>query len=267
MATAGQLTEEVSKLLGLPKTLVGTKWRQMSEAGLTTKGGRGLSAPRMQSRDAAQLLAACCGASVERSSAVTTLEDYGILQSAHTARMLEERHTGRTFIVFEDETGNAQERREERHHWKSPGWSEDDLAQWHFDGMSLPSLEALSEHHSLIDLLTALIDAAQANEFGRLEHEKHPGEEVFFGFIMEFRGPVPGASIEIDLSIPNVISYREHGQYLMPETVAGHHLSIDGAPPKLPYEELEKRFNPGDMTVTRRITQETFYGLAELMRS
>ena len=64
MATPGQLVHTVSKVLGIPQATVVQYDRNLVEAGLRTKGGRGLSAARVTSQDAASLLIAIAGAPI-----------------------------------------------------------------------------------------------------------------------------------------------------------------------------------------------------------
>ena len=58
MATPGQLVQVMADILGIPKATVTQYDRVLAEKGLRSKGGRGTSAARVTSRDAANLLIA-----------------------------------------------------------------------------------------------------------------------------------------------------------------------------------------------------------------
>lgn len=58
MATPGELISATAAALGLAEVTVSTYFKALREAGLTTRGGRGRSAPQMTVRDATHLLVA-----------------------------------------------------------------------------------------------------------------------------------------------------------------------------------------------------------------
>jgi hypothetical protein len=85
MATPGQLVEEMAASLGMPVATVTQYDRQLAEAGLRSKGGRGTSAATVTQRDAANLLIAIgaspfAGPTVKE--AVRTCKAYGSLRAA-----------------------------------------------------------------------------------------------------------------------------------------------------------------------------------------
>ena len=70
--TPGQLVTTVSEVMGVPRPTVAVIDRQLSEAGLRSKGGRGLSAAAMTPTDAANLLIAVAVARADLSAADAT---------------------------------------------------------------------------------------------------------------------------------------------------------------------------------------------------
>ena len=78
MARSTELGECVAKVLGLRPTTTASHIRNLREAGLLTKTGRGITGAHMSARDAASLLiAATCSQDVKDS--VDTIQRYGIL--------------------------------------------------------------------------------------------------------------------------------------------------------------------------------------------
>src|ERR1700680_4344941 len=64
MATPGELVHIIANVLGIPEATVVQYDRNLAAAGLRTKGGRGRSAAKVTSRDAANLLIAIGGAPI-----------------------------------------------------------------------------------------------------------------------------------------------------------------------------------------------------------
>jgi hypothetical protein len=87
MATPGKLVHTVAAVLGIPEATVVQHDRNLAEAELRTKGGRGRSAARVTSHDAANLLIAICGAPISGASvkeSLTTCNRYGPLRAYDT---------------------------------------------------------------------------------------------------------------------------------------------------------------------------------------
>lgn len=68
MATPGQLVQAMAVVLGIPSVTVSQYDRQLAEAGLRTKGGRGNSAAKITTLDAANLLITILGSPVSGAS-------------------------------------------------------------------------------------------------------------------------------------------------------------------------------------------------------
>lgn len=181
MATPGELITAIANILGIPEVTVASYYRSLREGGLVTKGGRGLSAPKMTTRDAVHLLLACGGARFERESAASVVRDYIKLRAAHSAR------------------------------WRGEveGWLENDEGVWILPMIQIPQLQALPPHHTFDDAFTALIEAFIAEEeaFKKL----HLIEVVF-------SGPKPASRIRIDfVGTSELPPQEEETQYLLPE--------------------------------------------------
>jgi hypothetical protein len=128
VATPGKLVRAVADMLGAPEPTVIQHDRNLVAAGLRSKGGRGLSAAQVTSRDAANLLIAICGsppfgASVKET--VTTYHRYAPLRAFRGTKL-----------------GNFSRVKSE-----------------------LPTLGSLPAGHSFLDALAALIDSIAAGEF------------------------------------------------------------------------------------------------------
>jgi len=78
MASPGQLVDAVAEVLGVPQPTVKVHDYNLSVAGLRSKGGRGRSAAKMTSVDAANLLIAVAASSFVKDT-VDTVRDYADL--------------------------------------------------------------------------------------------------------------------------------------------------------------------------------------------
>ena len=89
MVTSGQLISEVASVSRLPPVTVGTYYKALREAGLTSKSGRGPSAARMTVTDAANLLIAIgSGASAKDApAAVRRIRAYKRQRTEDTLRV------------------------------------------------------------------------------------------------------------------------------------------------------------------------------------
>jgi len=70
LVSSTQLSECIARATGVPEATVLLHMRNVREAGILTQGGRGRSAARMTTRDAANLLIAVAGASAVKDSVV-----------------------------------------------------------------------------------------------------------------------------------------------------------------------------------------------------
>ncbi|HWK32369.1 MAG TPA: hypothetical protein VNR51_01645 [Hyphomicrobium sp.] len=84
MASPKELVECVAEAFGLPVATVGMHDRALSDAGLRTKGGRGLNVPPVTAADAARLMIAVSATPVSGAAIANTVEQcrqYGALQA------------------------------------------------------------------------------------------------------------------------------------------------------------------------------------------
>lgn len=162
MATPGQLVETMAAVLGLPQATVAQYDRQLSEAGLRSKGGRGRSAAKVTAGDAANLLLAILGSPVAGASirpAPEASRAYGALRERPSAG------TQATFAKF-----------------------------------GLRCISELPAEHSLADALTILIEQAGKGEtfFVRDGRQRLDAD---FAWGLRLQGPSPWAEIAFDASL------------------------------------------------------------------
>jgi hypothetical protein len=170
MATPGELVHTIAQALGIPATTVVQHDRNLAAFGLRTKAGRGRSAARVTSVDAANLLIAIggapiSGASVKESSRTCEryrgLRSYGVLQK-----------TG-TFLRLTKQ---------------------------------LPTLGKLPDKHAFGDAIATLIDAVAAGEFGSpADPFDYPHVSVRLGAPL----PEAGISVELRGHRVVRLNYRE----------------------------------------------------------
>jgi hypothetical protein len=172
MATPGQLVETTAAILGIPKPTIALFDRVLAEHGLRSKGGRGRSAAKVNSRDAAHLLIAVIGSSMSGASTKDAARACKIYASLPILRRA--------------------------------SWPEN------FAMFGLPALANLPKNHSLVDAFSTLIDAAARGEQFEIPpaYRKgiRPEEYDDVGgiggpfFRVEFQGPRPWVQIIADVS-------------------------------------------------------------------
>lgn len=145
MGTPGELVRCIAASLRIAQPTVVQYDRNLAAAGLRSKGGRGLSAARVTSKDAANLLIAIAGAPISGASVKETRktwERYALLpaQSGFGPRSLE------------------------------PGPGRFLSAQKGF-----PTLAHLKQGHKFVDALTTLIDSVRSGDFDEITEKKAEG--------------------------------------------------------------------------------------------
>jgi hypothetical protein len=163
MATPGELVKTMAEVLGISVATVTQYDRQLAEAGLRSKGGRGTSAAKVTSEDAANLLTAIVAAPVAGSAikeAAPTCEAYGSLRAV-------------------------------------PGVARTE----NFRKFGLPQLAGLPAKHSLQKALSTLIAAAGEGEVFQIPDGRRPPLTFDAMFAITFEGPRPWAEILADGSI------------------------------------------------------------------
>jgi hypothetical protein len=161
MATPGQLVQVMADALGISKATVIQYDRVLAENGLRSRSGRGTSAAKITSHDAANLLIALAAAPIlglSAKDATVSCEAYALLS--------------RGAVV------------------KGSKWKET------FTKFGLPTLASLPKGHSFREALAALIDAAGKGEVLKLPGEKPSALNTLF--VIRFEGPRPLAEISVD---------------------------------------------------------------------
>jgi hypothetical protein len=162
MATPGQLVQVMADVLGISSATVTQYDRVLAENGLRSKSGRGTSAAKVTSRDAANLLIALAASPIfglSAKDAVGNCEAYASLRNSGIAKDLK--------------------------------WSQN------FASFGLPTLANLPERRCFGEALSALIDAAGRGEiFSQPDGGKRYSLTTFFE--IRFIGPSPSAEILAD---------------------------------------------------------------------
>lgn len=152
MATPGQLVQVMADTLGISKATVTQYDRMLAEKGLRSSGGRGTSAARITSRDAANLLIALAASPIlglSAKNAAANCEAYASL----------------------------------------PVLGGDLSTRKNFAKFGLPTLADLPKWHSFGEALSALIDAAARGEVFKLPGGKPHSLKRLFE--VRFMGPSP----------------------------------------------------------------------------
>jgi hypothetical protein len=131
MSTPGQLVEVMADVLGISKATVTQYDRALAENGLRSKSGRGTSAAKVTSRDAANLLIALGASSPSRSFAK---------EAAHVCARFA------SLITLGDQEAEPQGEKS------------------NFHKLGLMTLASLPIEHSFRQAITALIESAANNE-------------------------------------------------------------------------------------------------------
>ena len=163
MATPGVLVKTMAEVLGISVATVTQYDRQLAEAGLRSKGGRGTSAAKVTSEDAANLLTAVVAAPVTGSAikeAARTCEAYASLPALPQVARIE-----------------------------------------NFRKFGLPRLAGLPAKHSLQRALSTLIAAAGEGEVFQIPDGRRPPLTFDAMFAITFEGPRPWAEIVADGSM------------------------------------------------------------------
>lgn len=161
MAFPGQLVQVMADVLGISKATVVQYDRVLAENGLRSSGGRGPSAARVTSRDAANLLMALAASPLFGMSAKDAVSNCEAFASLSVQPV-------------------------------SKAWSKN------FSTFGLPTLARLPEKHSFGEALAALIDAAGDGERFKLPERKGKQYALSTFFEVQFIGPGPSAQIMAD---------------------------------------------------------------------
>jgi hypothetical protein len=159
MATPGQLVQVTADVLGISRATVTVYDRVLAEHGLRSKRGRGTSAAKVTSRDAANLLIALAASplfGLSAKDAVRNCEVFGSLRRMEI------------------------------------GWPET------FTNFGLPTLANLPPKQNFVDALSALIDAAGRGEIFKMPDGGGKRIPLSTFFEVRFIGPGPTAEFIAD---------------------------------------------------------------------
>jgi hypothetical protein len=158
MATPGQLVQVMADTLGISKPTVIQYDRLLAENGLRSRSGRGTSAAKVTSRDAAHLLIALAASPIFGPSVRNAARNCQVYASLRNV--------------------------------KGVNWSKN------FVSFGLPTLDDLPFRHSFGEALSALIDATGRGEVFKLPTGERCSLSTLFE--IRFLGPTPGAQILVD---------------------------------------------------------------------
>jgi len=250
MASPGELIKRIAEVLCLPEVKVASYYRYLRQAGLVSKGGRGLNAARMTPKDSASVLIACGGSRIERDNAVDSVEAYSQLQAAHSA-YVHYRSIGESAVQEAPQ-----------------GWAANHAGTWTFEGFSLPHLQALPERHDFLAALEALIEASLNHEYSG-SVSKTDWKLRYHTIDVFFYGPKPSAKISIGLA-----GYRDGGQSFKWEKEATYLFSEQIEDNTTPTEKTKAanqailvKYAAGDLSICRNFTQETIHRIADILRN
>lgn len=219
MANPGDLSRGLAKLLGVPEVNVRAHDRILSESGFRRTGGRGRSAPVMRSEDGVRLLIAMMsgGLAKNAASSVETFCSLGVTMQ-RKAILMSGKMT--STISYREPPSSA--------------------------GLNLNRVEDLPVHHSLFDMLDALVFAAQIGEIEAAVSARKPIDNS-----NGFRS-IGTWEIEISLSCPTPAAEVTIGC----DDVA--FTTIYGGKFKAP--------DDGDFHRQFKVTHRTILGLGSLLR-
>lgn len=244
MATSGELIKAVATLSGLPETTIATYFRSLREAEprLVSTGGRGPSAAKMTYIDGASMLTAVMGSRFEREPAEKIVRNFHKMLAVDGARWVTSRQEPR--MEGKQDASALQDGR------------------WILEGFELPRLSQLDEGHSFIDALAALLEVAADDGFdGALKHA-FPNDRSSCFISVSVKGPRPSASILLSFIIHNGSRYEERVDYQLADEIGITEET---------YSDIEKQlvaeFGNGDLTLIRRISDRTIFGIANALKT
>ena len=227
--SSGVLKATLATALSLPDRKVDYPHRVVQEAGEISRGKRGRGGADVTPRDAAMTIIAIASSFVG-DEVITAARDFSALTLSHVAHI----------------TSTGPDKRG----WFRPtrkGWTEIGGGPWQFQSFRLPHLQKLPARHSVIDVLTAIIEAARDNAFHAALAEACPNDPLrHHDIAVVFHGPELGVSIEIQMN-GGSRHYEEHGGY----HAAQRKLSLE---------------NTGACEITFKLGWQPLYALAKLFR-
>lgn len=235
MASPGEMVKRIAETLGVPEASVTLHDRNLADAGLRTKGGRGRSAAKMSACDAANLLMAVAGSSMVK-DAVQTVEAYANLPARNGE------------FSFDSEEHRL-------------GFEGSEPRCWHLAGFPIAALQELTADHTFKDALSALISAAAS---GSLQEtiDKLPTEMVgehripnLWRIEVILWGPYPQSAIRI---FARGFS-EKHSYSLIPDDM--------DALMKWSRDLESSSQSSGDLKQTREFSAKTILAVGDLLKN
>lgn len=231
MATPGDLKRVVADVLGVPEPTVTVHDRNLAEAGLRSKGGRGRSAAQMTPEDAANLLIAVAGSSLVKDT-VVTVREYSELPCKYG----------------ELSTRSGQ------HEFKIDGNPE---PRWSLSEFPLPEMQALPEGHTFSAALAALLkDSRDGHLEAAIEAiDPVPGtNHRYWDLAIELDGPYPQARIRL-----HTHDFKEIHAF-------ARHIPLDRDKLKAWAEERKMKGESGDLQQRRTFSGKTILKIGRLLK-
>ncbi|MBB4123274.1 hypothetical protein [Martelella radicis] len=251
MITSGYLVQEVADVLGVPETVVATYYRRLREEGLVPKAGRGpKSAIAMTPRIAALLLTTIGGRMLENGSVGDVARTYSALKATESTRI-----TRTTFLEGEDQQHKDSAAR--------------GSGEFEFEGVGIPSLDALGPGHSFVQAIEAIIEAELNDEFISFQN-KEPRKVKDFSYRnieIEFFSPIAMAQIQIYFSFSEEKScFFEviyFGKEAFSKKISESKLYSESTKTLSPIDYVH-RYSFKDLLMTRKISGSTIKRVAGL---
>lgn len=234
MASPGEMVKRIAEVLGVPEATVVVHDRNLAEAGLRTKGGRGRSAAKMNAADVANLLVAVAGASMVK-DAVQVVTDYSTLASRSAENSV--RVDAQNF----KHNANAS-------------------SAWDLSGFPIASLQKLRAAHSFHDAIVALIASAAdgslleaANSLTVEQVGNHRIPNLWW-IQVTLWGPYPQAAIRIGCN-----DFSEKHTYSAIPTDMDELVKWN--------KEMEADRPQGDLKQIREFSSKTILAMGDLLKS
>lgn len=250
--TPGELIKVVASATGVAEATVTTYHRSLREAGLVTKGGRGTSAARPTSQDAARVLIAVGGSRFEKQAADRIVQEFEKVVANYRVASRAS-GSGEFEAWLENKDGDVEE--------ETGTWSFR-FGEMEFD---IPFLTELSARHTVADALATIITCAIQEGFTGAIRKAAPHCRPAFGVEVSFHGPRPAASIAI-----NLIGISDEGAFNYTEEMTYHLTDLvdvaDGLGQAVE-DKLNGEFGDGDLSIQRGFSHRTICAVADLMRA
>src|SRR5690606_39130144 len=120
-------------------------------------------------------------------SAVTTRDAAKTIVAVASSFMLDEiiksvRSYGNAPLIYTAATAATQDPEKPEGVLTAGDWTEREGGSWVLEGLSIPVLQSLPPRHTVIDALTAMIEAIRDREFSQALTAAFPGRQIGLGY-------------------------------------------------------------------------------------